>query len=80
MTRAQSTVIWLGLVLVALNIVVHINDVKALIFGGTAASGTPTPANTPAGNSVIPSHPSPSPQPTPEPNQVPLAPPDVTVV
>lgn len=39
MTRQQTTVIWLGLVLVAFNILLHISELKSVIFAG--ASFTP---------------------------------------
>jgi hypothetical protein len=42
MTPKQTTVIWLGLVLVGLNLVIHIADIKAVIFGGPAAPAAPT--------------------------------------
>lgn len=40
MTRAQSTIIWLGLILIVLNLAVKWKDVKAVIFGGQVASTT----------------------------------------
>lgn len=61
MTSRQSTVIWLGLVLVALNLVIHAADIKSVIFGTSATSK----ANAPAGNPVLPAQPSPSPNSTP---------------
>ena len=56
MTRAQSTVIWLGLVLIAFNLIIHIADVKGILFGGTSsnsdsgASGNAATKPTPAPN------------------------------
>lgn len=47
MTRQQTTVLWLGIILIGLNIVVHIADVKAVIFGGKApAAKTSSPPPT----------------------------------
>lgn len=73
MTRQQNTVLWLGLILIFLNIVVHIGDVKSVIFkqhSGPANITNPPPANT--GNSINPQNPpiapgplSPNAQPTP---------------
>lgn len=46
MTRDQTTVIWLGLLLVVLNLVVNIGQVKQIIFGSGSSSspsgGSPT--------------------------------------
>jgi hypothetical protein len=63
MTRQQSTVIWLGLILVTLNLIVNIAEVKAVIFGGSAAKPAGKPA---AGNNAaaVP-QPNPAPNPTP---------------
>lgn len=38
MTNDQRTVLWLGLMLIGLNIVLHISEIKSVIFSG---SGTP---------------------------------------
>lgn len=59
MTKAQSTVIWLGLVLVAFNLIIHIGEIKSVIFGGAAPA--PAPAQNPGSNAI----------PTPTPNQSP---------
>lgn len=39
MTRDQETILWLGLILVALNVIVHLSDFKAVIFGGPVNAG-----------------------------------------
>jgi hypothetical protein len=45
----QSTVIWLGLVLIALNVVIHIADLKTVLFGTASTTNTtPSQAKTPA--------------------------------
>jgi hypothetical protein len=66
MTKAQSTVIWLGLVLVTLNLIIHIGEIKSVIFGGTSATSTPasTPAQNPGSNATPTPAPNPSPTPT----------------
>jgi hypothetical protein len=71
MTRYQNTVIWLGLVLIALNLVIHIADLKHLLFGGTVsgkAEGNPVQA--PQGQAQTPQQnqvPTPTPNPSPSP-------------
>jgi len=48
MTRYQSDILWLGLILIALNIVVNISGFKTLIFGSgttTNSNATKTPSN-----------------------------------
>lgn len=74
MTRQQTTVLWLGLILIFLNIVVHIGDVKSVIFkqtSGPAKVTNPPPAQT--GNSVSPGNP-PTGVPNPAPNAQPTPP------
>jgi len=49
MTNAQRTVIWLGLFIVALNLVIKWSTVKTVIFGSGGsllAASTPTPTAT----------------------------------
>lgn len=78
MTRYQNTVIWLGLVLVAFNIIIHISDVKTLLFGGAVSGkseGNPVQApqgqtSTPAQNQVPTPTPNASPASTNNQNQV----------
>lgn len=51
MTRSQVTVMWLGLFIVALNVVVHIAEIKSVIFsGGTALA----PLNLGSGPPLLP--------------------------
>lgn len=65
MSRAQNTIIWLGLILIVLNLAVKWKDVKAVVFGGTVttaskvtllskatSSNTGTPVATPANVAV----------------------------
>lgn len=40
MTRDQETILWLGLILVALNLIVHIGDFKKVLFGGPVNAPT----------------------------------------
>ena len=47
MTKQQNTVIWLGLVLIALNLVIHISDLKTLLFGGNVSGKTEGNVNQP---------------------------------
>lgn len=45
MSKAQNTVIWLGLILITLNLLVNIGELKSVLFGGgasTTANTTPT--------------------------------------
>ena len=69
MTRQQTTVLWLGLILIFLNIIVHIGDVKGVIFGQKSANPPKTTNPPPAGNAgkgvLAPGPLSPSAQPTP---------------
>lgn len=39
MTSDQKTVLWIGLIMVILNIVVHIAEVKSVIFSGPSTAG-----------------------------------------
>lgn len=52
MTRYQTSIIWLGLILIVLNLVVNIGEFKSVIFGGPGGNGgggntgpTPNPTN-----------------------------------
>lgn len=75
MTNHQSTVIWLGLVLIALNVVVHIADLKTVLFGsgsssssssaGQAQSSAPSGASTTPPNVLAPGPLNQSPNPAP---------------
>lgn len=47
MSRYQNTILWLGLVLIALNLVIHIADIKALLFGGKVSGKTEGNVNQP---------------------------------
>jgi hypothetical protein len=67
MTRQQSTVIWLGLVLVAFNLIIHIGEIKSVIFGKGAAN---TPAAAPKQNPGSNAVPNPAPNPSPTPASV----------
>lgn len=51
MTKQQSTVIWIGLIIVALNVFINLADLKGLLFGKVATTAK-TQSNTPAGNPV----------------------------
>lgn len=61
MSRYQQNILWLGLILITLNIIVNYNEFKAIIFGGGPsgdAGGTssiPAPSNTtpPATNNPV---------------------------
>ena len=51
MTNSQRTVIWLGLILIVLNLTTKWSQVKTVIFGGsttTASTTSTTPTTTPA--------------------------------
>lgn len=39
MNRYQVNIIWLGLILIALNIIVNLSELKSVIFGGGNGSG-----------------------------------------
>lgn len=39
MTRYQTNIIWLGLILIVLNIIVNLGDVKSVLFGGPSGNG-----------------------------------------
>jgi hypothetical protein len=57
MSRYQRDIIWIGLILIVLNIIVNIGDVKSIIFGGPSGNA---PAK-PTGPTPVPSTPKPSP-------------------
>jgi hypothetical protein len=40
MNSYQTNIIWLGLILIALNLIVHIGEVKSVIFNGATGSGS----------------------------------------
>jgi hypothetical protein len=65
-------VIWLGIVLIALNLVINIGEIKSVIFGAESVV-TPTAATTPEGNATIPAQPAMTPATTPTANQVTVA-------
>jgi len=51
MTRDQTSILWLGLILIALNIILNLAEFKSVIFG----SGSAAPSdNAPSGNSNAP--------------------------
>lgn len=62
MTRDQQNIIWLGLILIALNIIVNLADFKTVIFnkdsGPAGNAGASAPVPTP-GNSNPPVAPGP---------------------
>lgn len=39
MTRYQSSIIWLGLILIVLNLIAHIGEFKSIIFNGPSGNG-----------------------------------------
>lgn len=39
MTRYQTNIIWLGLILIVLNIIVNIGEFKSILFGGPSGNG-----------------------------------------
>lgn len=52
MTRYQTSIIWLGLILILLNLVANMGEFKSVIFGGPSGNGgnggtgpTPNPSN-----------------------------------
>jgi hypothetical protein len=62
MTRNQTTILWLGLILIGLNLIIRLGDFKAVIFGSPApANPAPTTGNPPL---------APGQSPTPPANQV----------
>ncbi len=55
MTKQQNTVIWIGLILITLNLVIHIADLKQLLFGGHVSGKTEgNPAQPPQGQNKTP--------------------------
>lgn len=64
MTRDQVTVLWLGLIIVALNLIVNLGTVKQVIFGTntggllSAPQGNPVqnPSQQPATQTTTPSN------------------------
>ena len=56
MSRQQTTVIWLGLVLIALNLVIHISDLKSMLFGGSTGKTQGNPVQPPQGQLPTPPH------------------------
>ena len=49
MTRYQTSIIWLGLILVVLNLITNIGEFKSMIFGGPSGNGG-NPGSVPAPN------------------------------
>lgn len=77
MNRYQTNIIWLGLILIALNIIVNIGEFKRVLFGGPSGNaGNSGPVITPPKNPPVapgPMNPiitSPNIQPTPNQNMV----------
>ena len=71
MTNSQRTVLWLGLILVALNLFMKWSAIKAVIFSGagltsSSSSGAANP-NVPAPGAKLP-NPQPNVSPTPTPS------------
>lgn len=64
MTNHQSTVIWLGLILVTLNLIINAGEIKSVLFGGGNSSSS-NPVNQPQGNATQTPTPQPNPSPTP---------------
>lgn len=52
MTRQQSTIIWLGLTLIAMNIIVHWSQLRTVIFG-SGVSATLASKTTPTGGAAL---------------------------
>lgn len=76
MTRYQSSIIWLGLILIALNVIVEIGQFKSVLFGGPSGNAggkpsVPTPSNkTPPAAPLAPGQLPVQPNPTPNANLV----------
>lgn len=64
MTRQQNTVIWIGLILIAFNIIINVSEFKGILFGGsknTASSGSTSNSNSSSGGvSTVPGIPAPA--------------------
>lgn len=43
MNRYQTSIIWLGLILIALNIIVNLGTFKSVLFGGPSGNGNGNP-------------------------------------
>lgn len=43
MTRYQTSIIWLGLILITLNIIVNLGTFKSVLFGGPGGNGNGSP-------------------------------------
>jgi hypothetical protein len=57
MTNQQRTVIWLGLFLIALNLIIKWSTIKSVIFNGANLLSKPTTTTTPpAGTKTTPSN------------------------
>lgn len=65
MTRDQQSVIWLGLILIALNIIVNLGQFKATIFNKGPAGNPATPSNGPTPGPSTPNTLAPGPLNTP---------------
>jgi hypothetical protein len=53
MSKYQSNIIWLGLIMIVLNIAVHMSEVKSVIFGnGTTTTSSSTSSTSVGTNSL----------------------------
>lgn len=58
MTGQQKAVLWIGLILVGLNLVGHWKDITAVIFSGAGiGGGIPTPGGSNSGGFKLPGFP-----------------------
>lgn len=63
MTRYQNSIIWLGLILIALNVIVNIGSFKAVLFGGPSGNaGASASVKPPSNSNTNPSTPLAPPQ------------------
>ena len=49
MSRYQTSIIWLGLILITLNLIANISEFKSVIFGGPSGNGS-NPGSVPVPN------------------------------
>lgn len=52
MNSSQTTILWLGLILVALTVVVNISDFKSLLFGGPGNIALTSTTNIPGASTT----------------------------
>jgi hypothetical protein len=48
MNQQQTTIMWLGIILIALNLVINIGELKSVIFNEPAPSANTKPSGNPA--------------------------------